>query len=129
MRRGNLILETALGAHTIEIEIPETAGEHQAGLMFRPSVPENTGMLFLYPRSQEVTMWMKDTHVSLDMVFIKADGGVHRVEARTEPLSHAMIRSRGAVVAVLELAAGSADRLGLKAGDRAVCSALPASAG
>ena len=112
MRQGKLTLQTALGAHVIDIEVPETAREQQAGLMFRQSVPEMTGMLFLYPRSQEVTMWMKDTRVSLDMVFIKADGGVHRVEMHTEPLSQTIIPSRGDVAAVLELAAGAARGLG-----------------
>ena len=77
-------------------------------------------MLFLYPAPQEVTMWMKDTPVSLDMVFIRADGRVHRIEANTEPLSETIVRSKGGVAAVLELAAGSSARLGLKGGDRAV---------
>jgi uncharacterized membrane protein (UPF0127 family) len=120
MRRSTLTLETAFGTHAIHIEIPETAAEQQAGLKFRANVPERTGMLFLYGVGQEVTMWMKDTRVSLDMVFIRADGRVHRIEAQTEPLSHTVVPSRGPVVAVLELAAGSAGRLGLKPGDRAV---------
>lgn len=64
-------------------------------------------------------MWMKDTRVSLDMVFIKTDGEVHRIEARTQPLSQTVIPSRGGVAAVLELAAGSAEQLGLRPGDRA----------
>jgi uncharacterized membrane protein (UPF0127 family) len=52
------------------------------------------------------------------MVFIRANGIVHRIEARTEPLSEAIVASRGAVVACLELAGGAAERLGLKPGDR-----------
>jgi uncharacterized protein len=120
MRRSTLTLHTMLGAHAIEIEIPETVAEQQTGLKFRPSVPERTGMLFLYDTSQEVTMWMKDTQVPLDMVFIAVDGRVHRIEARTEPLSQTVVPSRGAVVAVLELAAGAAQRLGLEPGDRVV---------
>ena len=126
MRRDRLILQTAQGAHVIDIEIPETATEQQAGLMFRVSVPDKIGMLFLYPARQEVTMWMKDTSVSLDMVFIKADGEVHRVEAHTQPFSQALICSRGDVTAVLELAAGSAQRLQLQAGDRVMHSAFKA---
>jgi uncharacterized protein len=124
MRRSTLILDTAFGAHTIQIEIPETVAEQQAGLKFRSSVPERTGMLFLYGVGQEVTMWMKDTCVSLDMVFIRADGRVHHIEAGTEPLSQTVVPSRGAVVAVLELAAGSAQRLGLRPGDRVAHPAL-----
>jgi hypothetical protein len=124
MRRSSLTLQTAFGAYAIEIEIPETVAEQQMGLKFRQSVPDRTGMLFLYEASQEVRMWMKDTHVSLDMVFIKPDGTVHRVEARTEPLSQAVVPSRGHVIAVLELAAGSAEQLGLRPGDRALHSAF-----
>jgi uncharacterized membrane protein (UPF0127 family) len=124
MRRSTLILLTERGGRAIAIEIPESVAEHRVGLMFRRSVPEYTGMLFLYPGSQEVTMWMKDTHVSLDMVFLKANGEVHRIEERTLPLSYAVIPSRGPVRAVLELAAGSAARLGLKPGDRAEHPAL-----
>ena len=120
MRRSTLILETASGAHSIEIEIPETVVEQRAGLGFRRHVPPDTGMLFLYSSGQEVSMWMKDTHVSLDMVFIKPDGTVHRIEAHTVPLSHAVVPSRGNVVAVLELAAGSAQRMLLAPGDRVV---------
>jgi uncharacterized membrane protein (UPF0127 family) len=118
MRRSTLILKTASGTHSIEIEIPETVAEQQAGLGFRRQVPFGTGMLFLYPSSQEVIMWMKDTQVSLDMVFIKADGIVHRIEACTTPLSRMVVPSRGNVAAVLELAAGSTERLGLEPGDR-----------
>jgi uncharacterized protein len=120
MRRGKLTLRTARGAHVLDIEIAVTPWEQQMGLMFARRIPENAGMLFLYAGSQEVTMWMKDTYVSLDMVFIKADGEVHRIEAHTTPLSKAAIASRGDVAAVLELAACSADRLGLQPGDRVV---------
>jgi uncharacterized protein len=126
MRRSTLILETASGAHSIDIEIPETVAEQQAGLGFRRQVPAGTGMLFLYPASQEVSMWMKDTHVSLDMVFIKVNGMVHRIETHTTPLSRAVVPSRGDVTAVLELAAGSAERLELKPGDRVEHSAFAA---
>ena len=118
MYRQKLTLQTSHGPHAIAIEVPETVAEQQTGLMFRQSLPENSGMLFLYAASQEVTMWMKDTGLSLDMVFIRADGQVHRIEPHVEPLSERIIASRGAVVAVLELAAGSAKRLGLKVGDR-----------
>jgi uncharacterized membrane protein (UPF0127 family) len=65
-------------------------------------------------------MWMKNTYLSLDMVFIRADGVVHRIEAYTEPRSETIIPSNGAVTAVLELIGGDAARLGLKPGDRIV---------
>jgi uncharacterized membrane protein (UPF0127 family) len=63
-------------------------------------------------------MWMHNTYIPLDMVFIRADGTVHRIESRAEPLSDHIIRSDGQVSAVLELPGGAAERLGLKPGDR-----------
>ncbi len=118
MRRETLTLMTAAGEHVIDVEVAETPQEKAVGLMFRRSVPDKTGMLFPYEGPQEVTMWMRNTFVSLDMIFIRADGVVHRIEARTEPLSERTIASNGPVTAVLELAAGAAERLGLKPGDR-----------
>ncbi len=118
MRRETLRLATAAGEHVIDVEVAETPEEKAVGLMFRRSVPDRTGMLFPYETSQEVTMWMRNTYVPLDMVFIRADGVVHRIEARTEPLSERIVASRGPVTAVLELAGGAAERLGLRPGDR-----------
>jgi uncharacterized membrane protein (UPF0127 family) len=113
-------LLTASGEHVIRAEIARTSDEKALGLMFRKSVPEGTGMLFPYSAPQEVTMWMRNTYISLDMIFIAADGRVHRIEERTEPLSERIISSKGPVAAVLELAAGSAQRLGLRPGDRVI---------
>lgn len=118
MRRETLVLATATGEHVIDVEVAETPREKEVGLMFRRSVPQGTGMLFPYEGAQEVTMWMRNTFVPLDMIFIRADGVVHRIEARTEPLSERTIASQGPVTAVLELAGGEAERLGVKPGDR-----------
>lgn len=113
-----LTIRTSTGAHVIATEIAATGEEKQRGLMFRTSVPPNTGMLFPYDQPQELTMWMKNTYVSLDMIFIRADGIVHRIQRRTEPMSERTISSEGDVTAVLELGAGEADRLGIKPGDK-----------
>jgi uncharacterized membrane protein (UPF0127 family) len=113
-----LTLRTASGDSVIAIEIAETDAQKSLGLMYRTSVPQMTGMLFPYGSPQEITMWMRNTYVSLDMVFIRADGVVHRIEAHTEPLSERIIASQGPVTAVLELAAGEAERLKLRPGDR-----------
>jgi uncharacterized membrane protein (UPF0127 family) len=118
MRRETMKLVTQGATHTIDVEITETAQEKSQGLMFRTRLAENSGMLFFYDPPQEITMWMRNTYIPLDMVFIRADGVVHRIEARTEPLSEDIIASRGDVVACLELAGGVAERLGLKPGDR-----------
>jgi uncharacterized membrane protein (UPF0127 family) len=118
MRRETLKLLTASAERVIDVEVTETPEEKAQGLMFRTRLADTSGMLFFYDTPQEITMWMRNTYIPLDMVFIRADGTVHRIEARTEPLSEDIIASRGDVVACLELAGGGAERLGLKVGDR-----------
>lgn len=117
-RKDKLTIRTAGGEQTIAIEVAETPEQKSLGLMFRTSVPPYTGMLFPYDRPQELTMWMRNTYASLDMIFLRADGVVHRIEYATEPMSERVIGSQGLVLAVLELAAGEAKRLGIKPGDR-----------
>jgi uncharacterized membrane protein (UPF0127 family) len=118
MRQDRLTVVTATGEYPIDVEIAETADEKALGLMFRTSLADCQGMLFPHGTPQELTMWMRNTYISLDMVFLRADGTVHRVEERTEPLSDRIIGSQGQVTAVLELAGGWARRHGLKPGDR-----------
>lgn len=118
MRQGRLTLVTSGGERTIDIEIAETPEEKMRGLMYRTSLDDGKGMLFPYGDPQEITMWMKNTFIPLDMVFIRSDGTVHRIEARTEPMSERIIASQGKVSAVLELAGGAAERIGLRAGDK-----------
>ncbi len=118
MRRETLSIATAAGERTFQIEVTETDAEKARGLMFRSELADSAGMLFPYAPAQEITMWMKNTYIRLDMVFIRADGVVHRIEAQTEPLSERTIASEGPAAAVLELAGGAAERLGIKPGDR-----------
>jgi hypothetical protein len=86
--------------------------------MFRRSVPEYYGMLFDFKRDQEVAMWMKNTYVSLDMIFIQGDGRIRSIAENTETESERIIPSRGPVRAVLEVVAGTARKLGIQPGDR-----------
>lgn len=109
---------TASGSKTITVEIADTPNKRRVGLMFRRSLGEDEGMIFLHDASGEVGMWMKNTYISLDMIFVRADGIIHRIEKRTEPFSEKTISSNGDVYAVIEMIGGSADRLGLKPGDR-----------
>lgn len=118
MRQDTLTLLTVGGERVIMIEVAETSEQKSLGLMFRTSLADGQGMLFPYPGAQEISMWMRNTLIPLDMVFIRADGTVHRIEVRTEPLSERVIGSQGPVTAVLELAGGAAERLGLKPGDK-----------
>jgi uncharacterized membrane protein (UPF0127 family) len=118
MTRETVTIVTGSGEKRIDTEIAATANEKAVGLMFRTTLPDTEGMLFAYDQPLEITMWMKNTYIPLDMVFIKPDGIVHRIEIRTEPLSENIIASQGQVIAVLELAGGAAERLGIKPGDK-----------
>ena len=113
-----MTLVTETGEHRFDIEIADSPQEKSYGLMFRTELGARAGMLFPYGDPQEITMWMRNTYIPLDMVFIRGDGTVHRVESRTEPMSERVIASEGNVTAVLEIAGGIADTLKLKPGDR-----------
>lgn len=121
-----LTIVTASGRHAFKVEMAVTPAEQAKGLMFRRELASDRGMLFPYPREQEATFWMKNTYISLDMVFIRADGTVRRIAERTEPLSEATVYSGGPVLAVLELPAGTAERIGLRPGDRVIHRLFPA---
>jgi len=113
-----LEIVTAGGGIAFDVELADTPARQALGLMYRTEMPERTGMLFPYPVSREITMWMRNTYIPLDMVFIRADGIVHRIAEMTEPHSEEIVASNGAVTAVLEIAGGSARKLGLKPGDK-----------
>ena len=119
-------METGSGPHRFEIEVATTDQERALGLMYRRHLPPDAGMLFLYDTPQAAAMWMKNTPLPLDIIFIDAAGRVHRIERSTEPFSTAPISSEGDVVGVLELNAGRADAIGLKPGDRVRYPGLPA---
>ena len=116
--RGELVIETASGQLRLDVEIAQTQQQRSRGLMFRTSLEADSGMIFIYESPREITMWMKNTILSLDMVFIAEDGRITRIVANTTPMSEATISSRGPVRAVLELLAGAAQRLAIKPGDR-----------
>lgn len=117
-RHLDATLETAAGPRKLQVEVAESEAQKALGLMFRTELTDEHGMLFPYGAPQELHMWMHNTLIPLDMVFIRADGVVHRIETRATPMSDRVIDSGGPVVAVLELAGGASVRLGLKAGDK-----------
>lgn len=104
--------------HVFEVEVARTHDQQMTGEMFRTSVPANGGMLFVWPATQESQMWMKNTLVPLDMVFIAADGTIHHIAEDTVPQSLRIIDSDGPVLATLELAGGTTARLGITVGDK-----------
>jgi hypothetical protein len=113
-----LDIVTSTGAHAYEVEVVDDEASREHGLMDRREMPANHGMLFEFPDREPVTFWMKDTYLSLDMIFIDSDGSVRRIEQRATPMSEALIPSRAPVVAVLELNAGQAAAIRLKPGDK-----------
>jgi uncharacterized protein len=113
-----LTIKTKTGSHDFQVEVMRTDQERERGMMFRRDLADDRGMLFQFSEEKEVSFWMKDTYVSLDMIFIKADGTVHRIEHRAEPLSTRSIDSGAAVLGVLEVPAGTARRLSIAPGDK-----------
>jgi uncharacterized membrane protein (UPF0127 family) len=106
------------GVHVFSVELAVTDEERQKGLMFRRSLPESQGMLFDFKQDQDVSMWMRNTLVSLDMIFIRGDGRILRIAENTQTESDRIISSGGPVRAVLEVVAGTAKKFGIAPGDR-----------
>ena len=116
---GDLAILTADGArHDFRIELAVTPDQRAQGLMHRETLAPDAGMLFVYARPGELAMWMKNTLISLDMMFISAEGEIVRIAERTVPLSLATIESGSPAKGVLEVPAGTAARLGIRPGDR-----------
>ncbi len=112
-----LTIQTASGNQTFSVEVMRTDEQRERGLMYRRFMPANRGMLFDFKTEQPIMMWMKNTYLPLDMVFISRDGHVASIAENTEPLSERIISSAGPVFAVLEINAGEAARLKIKKGD------------
>jgi len=106
------------GVHTFAVEMALSPEEQAKGLMFRRELPEGEGMLFDFHLEQPASFWMKNTYVSLDMIFIRGDGTILKIAENTVPLSEALVQSGGPVRAVLEVVAGTARKLGIVPGDR-----------
>ena len=117
---GQQVLEIAskTGVHAFAVEVVDNDADRAKGLMFRKELPEGQGMLFDFHSEQNVSFWMQNTYISLDMIFIRGDGRILRIAENTEPLSTRMIPSGGPVRAVLEVVAGTARKYGIAPGDR-----------
>lgn len=109
-------VETASGRHRFQVWIAADPVSRERGLMGVRELPADHGMLFLFEQAYRATFWMKDTPLSLDLAFIAADGRVVNVERAATPMSLAPIVAAAPVAAVLELAAGTAARIGLQPG-------------
>ncbi len=106
------------GVHVFSVALAKTPAERERGLMFVKHLPDGQGMLFDFKSEQDISMWMKNTYIPLDMLFIRDNGRIAHIAENTTPMSTAIIPSVVPVRAVLEIAGGTCARLGIRSGDR-----------
>jgi uncharacterized membrane protein (UPF0127 family) len=116
--KSELTIVTTKGETVFQVELAKTRDQHAQGLMYRRKLAIDAGMLFIYDTPQPASFWMKNTFIPLDMLFIGKDGRIVNFHQRTVPHSLTPIRSKGKVLAILELNGGTAARLEIKAGDQ-----------
>jgi uncharacterized protein len=116
--QATIEIVSSTGVHAFNVELASNAAERERGLMFRKSLPEGQGMLFDFKRDQPVSFWMHNTYISLDMIFISGDGRIVHIAENAKPLSDDLIPSSAPVRAVLEVIAGTVQKLGIASGDR-----------
>ena len=121
---GELTIKTKEASYNFDIELALDDSHRQYGLMFRKNLPEMNGMLFIYDDKKRISMWMKNTFISLDILFITENGKIMRIAKSQKPRSLSLIRSRGEAKAVLELNGGLADKLDIEVGDEIIYSAF-----
>jgi len=123
--KEKLVIVTKDGTRRdFQVEMARTPQQQEVGEMFRPSVPEDGGMLFDWGTVQESNMWMRNTLVPLDMLFIGPDGTIRAIAEDAVPRSLAIIQSGTGVRATLEVAGGTAKRLGIMVGDKVLSPVL-----
>ena len=119
--KGELTVRTAAGKyHPFSVELALDDARRAHGLMFRKEMPADHGMLFDFGAPRRVSMWMENTFLPLDMLFIQSDGTVSHIRENAVPHSRDIIDSRGPVKYVLELNAGRVRALGLRIGDKVI---------
>lgn len=114
---GRLTIANAKGDYSFNVEVVDTPEGRAKGLMFRTSMAPDAGMLFDFKESREVSFWMQNTLIPLDMLFIRQDGTIANIQVNAKPLDPTSIPSDGPVEFVLEIAGGRSVELGIKAGD------------
>ena len=115
---SELTVVSANGPHRFKVEVAETPAQMEQGLMFRTSLAPDAGMLFIYPQPTVATMWMKNTLIPLDMLFVDVQGRIVNIRQRAVPQSLDVISAAAPVRAVIELNGGTAARLGIEPGDK-----------
>jgi uncharacterized membrane protein (UPF0127 family) len=121
LQLDDVVIKTASGkAHAFRVRVASRLADRRRGLMFVDTMEVDEGMLFDNGENRIASMWMKNTPLSLDMLFIRADGTISSIAEETAPFSRVPILSREPVIAVLEIRGGVSGRLGLAAGDRVI---------
>lgn len=116
--QDNLVLHTATGDVNIKIELANTNETRARGLMFVQSLADDKGMLFDFNQTREVSFWMRNTFIPLDMIFIDENGEIKHIHANARPHDETGISSQFPVRYVLEIAGGRASAIGLEIGDK-----------
>jgi uncharacterized membrane protein (UPF0127 family) len=113
-----LMITTSSGKHIIAVEVAKTKAQQVKGLMFRQTMPRHHGMLFIFNNEKTVSMWMKNTYIPLDMIFVSKTGLVTDIAHDTTPFSEEIINSAGPAYAVIEVNAGVAREFDVKPGSQ-----------
>ncbi len=113
----NLRIVSESGTHEFKVEIADTYEEQAMGLMYRESLAADSGMLFEFEQPKVATIWMKNTGIPLDIVFVRSNGRILKIEHSAKPYSLRSASSEGVIAAVLELPGGRAKDLGIVPGD------------
>lgn len=122
--RDIISVESKIKTYDFNVELALDDSHRQYGLMFRNFLPKMSGMLFIYDNKRDLNMWMKNTFISLDILFLDDDGTIINIAKSTEPKSLSIISSKHAAKAVLELNGGLTNELEIKVGDRIVHSSF-----
>jgi uncharacterized protein len=119
---AHLTIVGTSGNHRFTVELAETPGQQEQGLMFRRALAPDAGMLFDFKQPTMATMWMRNTLIPLDMLFVDQQGLIVNIAQRAVPQSDQTIAAAAPVRAVIELNGGTTERLGIEPGDRVLYS-------
>ena len=115
---SELVIQTKEKAYVYQTDIADTPYKQQLGLMFQRELPDNYGMTFLFERPLVLKMWMKNTYLSLDMIFFDENGVITHIHKNAEPFSEKLISSQGPAQGVIEVIAGTAEEKNIQIGDK-----------
>ena len=113
-----LKIQTAAGEKNFALEIADTDQSRSAGLMYRTDFPADRAMIFVFGEERPVMMWMANTPLPLDMLFVRKDGTIAHIAENTKPFSKDIVSSGAPIAFVIEVNAGIAEKEGIKAGDK-----------